>query len=130
MFKRNGKAYYNKNIHNKAINFANVIYSEHLLSNNFFDTLCIETNNAPKIYEDLLNENILLRYIDDTRLGISLDETTTAKDIEIISDIYQKYEGQHNNNIMLNECFQRTSDFMPQSIFHNILLKQIFPIYP
>ena len=107
-----------KNIHDNAINLANVINSEHLLSNNFFDTLCFETNNTPKIYEDLLNENILLRYIDDTHLGISLDETTTAKDIEIISDVYQKYEGHHNNNIMLNECFQRTSDFMPQSIFH------------
>ena len=57
-----------ENIYNNTQLLANNINSEHLVYQNFFDTLCINTQYANKIYEDLLHQNILVRNINDQHL--------------------------------------------------------------
>jgi glycine dehydrogenase len=48
----------------------------------FFDTLTLNTGgDTTKIYAAALDRGMNLRKVDDTRLGISLDETTTRDDV-------------------------------------------------
>jgi len=51
----------------------------------FFDTLTLVTDErTPAIHERALAHDVNLRRIDSTRLGMSLDETTTREDVELL----------------------------------------------
>ncbi len=60
-----------------------------LLSQNFFDTVVIKTDELKTIREKAERQNINLRYIDATHIGISLDETTT---VEKLYDLINCFE--------------------------------------
>lgn len=47
----------------------------------FFDTLRVKVDQADSILQRALEQKINLRKIDDTTIGISLDETTSAQDL-------------------------------------------------
>ncbi|MDD2104527.1 beta-eliminating lyase-related protein, partial [Pseudomonas putida] len=52
---------------------------------NFFDTLTIATGaNTAKLHEQAHAQQINLRVVDAERLGLSLDETSTQADVEIL----------------------------------------------
>lgn len=53
-----------------------------LASDNFFDTLAIQTANAADLVQKAASANINLRFINDDHVGISFDETTTIGSIE------------------------------------------------
>jgi glycine dehydrogenase len=52
-----------------------------LLSQEYFDTITVVTENIAPIKEKALQQQINLRYFDDKHIGISLDETTTLSDL-------------------------------------------------
>lgn len=53
-----------------------------IANDTFFDTLTLNTGgDTAKIYAAALDRGMNLRKVDDTRLGISLDETTTRDDV-------------------------------------------------
>ncbi|WP_043760455.1 aminomethyl-transferring glycine dehydrogenase [Rhodothermus marinus] len=56
----------------------------------FFDTLRIETTpeEAARIREAALARRVNLRYYDDGTVGLSLDEATTAEELETLLDIF------------------------------------------
>jgi len=62
----------------------------HVVHSEFFDTLCVEVAKAQR--ERLLKaaraRRINLRVLSPTRLGISLDETTTAADVQELASIF------------------------------------------
>ena len=52
----------------------------------YFDTIVVKTSQAASIQNEAHNKQINIRLIDDTTIGISLDETTTVDDLlELIS---------------------------------------------
>lgn len=54
----------------------------------FFDTLCIETTEAQKVYELALSKKINLRRLGNTTLGISIDETTSVDDVLELAGLF------------------------------------------
>ena len=98
---------------------------------NYFDTLTIsagETNEG--FYEKALAKGINLRNIGSSRLGITLDETTTAEDIQILWEVFSENNelpslekldsdfatGKKNSAIPQN--LVRNSDFLTHPVFH------------
>jgi glycine dehydrogenase len=52
-----------------------------LLSSNYFDTITVISDDVDSIHAKATAQQINLRYIDSTHIGISLDETTTLTDL-------------------------------------------------
>ncbi|HLO79724.1 MAG TPA: aminomethyl-transferring glycine dehydrogenase [Chitinophagaceae bacterium] len=52
-----------------------------LMSSNYFDTITVVCDEAEAIHAKARAQQINLRYIDNKRIGISLDETTTVSDL-------------------------------------------------
>ena len=52
-----------------------------LVSHYFFDTIVVKVHDAKTIRDKAERQHINLRYIDDQRVGISLDETVTLNDL-------------------------------------------------
>ena len=93
-----------------------------IATNNYFDTIQIVVPNAQDIVELAATKGINLRLIDHSSLGISLDETTTEKDLE---DIWQIFAGNKNLNQSVNfqgivtipQNLQRQSAFLTDEVF-------------
>ena len=55
----------------------------------FFDTLVVDTGaRTPAVHEAALSHGINLRRIDDASVGVSLDETTSAADVERLFAVF------------------------------------------
>lgn len=60
----------------------------------YFDTLTVETGSATAaVHARALAAGINLRQIDDQHIGVSLDETTTAHDVEQLLEIFAPERG-------------------------------------
>jgi glycine dehydrogenase len=97
----------------------------------FFDTLKISTKDkgtAKRIHQLALKNGYNLRTIDPTHIGISLDETATIDDVQIVAGIFAKamrksYGGKNlktkyaHRPIGLQKPFARTSPVLQHPIF-------------
>ena len=96
-----------------------------LVSQNFFDTIVVKTDELATIKAKAERQHINLRYINETHIGISLDETTTTDDLydlincfendkdPVAFDIYQDDELQHIPNSLT-----RSSTFLTHPVFN------------
>ena len=96
-----------------------------LVSQNFFDTIVVKTDELPAIKAKAERQHINLRYINETHIGISLDETTTTDDLydlincfendkdPVAFDIYQDDELQHIPSLLT-----RHSAFLTHPVFN------------
>ncbi|WP_309712054.1 aminomethyl-transferring glycine dehydrogenase [Pseudolysinimonas sp.] len=50
----------------------------------YFDTLLVQTPDAAAVVAEAAERGYLLRLVDDTHVSVSLDETTTAHDVETV----------------------------------------------
>ncbi|NLS13290.1 aminomethyl-transferring glycine dehydrogenase [Vibrio sp. SM6] len=99
-----------------------------LCHQHFFDTLTLNSGaRTQELYEEALKRGLNLRhYPDQTRLGISFDETTTLDDVHALFDLFGIKESLHalSNAIAENEFFaipencRRQSDFLTHSVFN------------
>jgi len=108
-------------------------YGYQQLNPYFFDTLYIripEGVEMNRIRELALDHGINLRYIDDTHLGISVDETTTLSDINLILNIFAKAAGTEFSEFICipEECqkittipedLTRKSEILKQAVFNS-----------
>lgn len=78
-----------------------------LVNDSWFDTLFINTPDALIIYRAAQDQGINLRFINNSLLGVSFDETTTLKDIECLILIF--------TNSPINDSFEIGLHF-PSSI--------------
>ena len=92
----------------------------------YFDTLRveIENNNAEAVVEVAATEGINLRLLDKDAVGISLDETTTERDL---IDLWRIFAGKNElpfiaeelgNTASFPEAFTRTSSYLKDSVFN------------
>jgi glycine dehydrogenase len=59
-----------------------------VLNDTWFDTLCIEVDDAPAVLQRAADNGYNCRIINASCLGISLDETTTSTDLATLANIF------------------------------------------
>ena len=115
------------NIHQKTVQLANEIQKIGFknLNNYYFDTLRIQVENANTIQEIAEKSEINFRYNNDGTIGISVDETTSAKDLENIVTIFAATKNTNHTTTLLEnpalqipENLQRTSDYLTHPVFN------------
>jgi glycine dehydrogenase len=100
-------------------------YSQNI--KNFFDTLEISLPDniiSKDIQNPALEQKMNFRYVNDKTIGISVDETTLIKDINLILEVFAIANNKQipkintvPEKIYFDNKFKRTSDFMTESIF-------------
>ena len=97
----------------------------------FFDTLKIACSNIDGLRRTAEREGVNLRYYaDDKHVGISIDETTTLQDIELLLNIFSKHKDgavidrnflyeDVDVDIKWSENLMRTDEFMTHEVFHS-----------
>ena len=99
------------------------------LNQNYFDTLTIELNegvSAGKVINLALEEKMNFRKIDESRVGISLDETTTLEDVQNILKVFGKAAGREVKSIKeekqgeyaFDAKFVRESKYLTHPVFN------------
>ncbi len=102
------------------------------LNKNFFDTIQIELPQGVYMSEVKKRMNdfqINIRYVDDKRLTISIDEGKNMKDLNDILTIFAGLNGKNKQlitketcmsftNYQIAENLKRTTDFLNQEVFH------------
>ena len=115
------------NVHQKTVQLANEIQKIGFknLNNYYFDTLRIQVENANTIQEIAEKSEINFRYNNDGTIGISVDETTSAKDLENIVTIFAAAKNTNHTTTLLEnpalqipENLQRTSDYLTHPVFN------------
>lgn len=97
--------------------------------NNFFDTLRIDISMKDKLFELRTiaeKRKINFRYYGEKTLGISIDETTRIRDLNLILDIFAELAGEEytpvnelKNEYAFEDKFIRQSSFLKQEVFEN-----------
>ncbi len=99
-----------------------------LHSKNFFDTLVIslpDDLDQEAVKEIALQKEINFRYFEDGRIGISIDELTSARDAQDILSVFVKLKGfepakENECEHSLPPALIRTSEFMTHPIFNSL----------
>lgn len=98
-----------------------------LHTSNFFDTIVfgLPVNMSHEIVKEAaLNREINFRYLEDGRIGISLDETTSADDVQEILSVFTSMgnfkleDKKPSGDCLMNELV-RTSSFMTHPVFNS-----------
>jgi glycine dehydrogenase len=89
----------------------------------FFDTIAVETDQATasRIHQAAADDRINLRPISPTRIGVSLDETTTADDVRDLAAVFalgRPVPAINEAAEALPAGFERTSAFCTHPVFH------------
>ncbi len=112
-------------VHNKANNLAKSLLDVgfELATEQFFDTITINTTNAVSLFNTVQSNNINLRLINDKQLSIALDETTTVDELSCLVSILSigKATYYQSENLLLNITKDnlRTSDYLTHPVFSN-----------
>jgi glycine dehydrogenase len=95
------------------------------LNTAFFDTLCIDGSGLSNIRSLAEEKNINLRYFDNGLIGISIDETTTDADVQLLTDLFAAAVGhagiqpvQAPAALNVPDALVRKSSFLIHPVFH------------
>ncbi len=98
------------------------------VNDNFFDTLRIrvpEEKQREKIRELALQKEINLNFFEPGYVGVSLDESVNAPDLQDLADIFAGGAGKKSmpvqtggKSIFLDKKFLRKTPFLQQAVFH------------
>ena len=96
-----------------------------IATDSFFDTLKVEVSKAQDLIQVAANQKINLRLINDSAVGISLDETTSEQDL---IDLWRIFAGKNElpflledvvcHDLNLPEFLQRTSPYLTDPVFN------------
>jgi len=98
---------------------------------NFFDTICVTNVDSDKVLRAAVEKGINLRRVDATTVGISVDETTTRGDAEVLIEAIASATGASDDskakalaalqgqaeNLSSSLDQPRTSTFMEHTVF-------------
>ncbi len=94
------------------------------INTHYFDTLKVEVANKKTLHAEANKQGVNFRIFDTNHIGISIDETTSAKDIELIAGIFATAARKtapvkvDEQKISWPSSLQRTSDYMMHPVFH------------
>ena len=116
-----------KKIHEKSVNLSNTLKSLGInqMNDHFFDTIMIKANS--KIIRPIAErKKINFNYVDDEKITISLNETTTINDLNKIISVFEeftknknskKYESIDENKSL--KIHSRKSKFLIYDVFNS-----------
>ena len=96
-----------------------------VVNNSWFDTLTIQTESADAIHTLAESRGFNLRHINDTHIGISLDETTTAEELESLVELFggaYSTEGTKEKSdapSSMSPLLLREMDYLQHPLFHD-----------
>ncbi len=123
-----GLRYIANKVHNLAVRLGEAISSLGFKQQNpvFFDTLLIEVPDTLKLRRIAENKEINLYYIDESRVSISLNEATTADNLELLISCFLELSGtdklpglSEQAKDIISFPFLRTSEFMENEVFNS-----------
>lgn len=85
---------------------------------NYFDTLAFSVKDAKSIMKKAEEFEINLRAIGDSKIGISLDETTTEKTLSELAKIFSISLKAGESGSSIPKSLLRTSEFLTHPIFN------------
>ena len=92
----------------------------------YFDTLKVSVTSSEKVRKIAESNEVNFLYINDTTIGISLNETTTVDDVATIVKVLAEAENKEvvtisemATNHSISSNLQRSSSFMENEVFHN-----------
>ena len=96
-----------------------------LIAENFFDTIVVKTDKVTDIRKKAEAQKINLRYINDTHIGISLDETTIVEDLFDLINCFENdtdpvsFEIDTEAELLhIPQELTRTSKYLTHSVFN------------
>lgn len=108
-----------KRINNLASRFAAGLSDAGVktLGTHFFDTVTVETQGqARNLAAKAENAGILLRVIDNNRIGVSFDETSTEADLQTLAALFGASAPSAAGNTLRGQA--RDENFLSQPVFH------------
>ncbi len=85
----------------------------------FFDTITVRTPDAAKLVEAAPEHGFNLRLIDDTHVGISLDETAVSTDVWSLCRLFDVSRIDVADGTEWDPSFDRTSKFLTAPAFNS-----------
>ncbi len=85
----------------------------------FFDTIIVETEKAAELVKTAPEHGFNLRFVDETHIGISLDETVTSSDVWSICRLFDVQRTEATDGTEWASSFDRTSKFLTASAFNS-----------
>lgn len=90
------------------------------LNEHFFDTLKVKVSNAAAIRQKAEENHINFRYFPDGHVGISLDETTTSEDIDVILKVLgAKRVADSMEGLNVSSALVRQSSYLTHPVFNS-----------
>jgi glycine dehydrogenase len=85
----------------------------------YFDTLTVNTPDAAAVIAEAAERGYLLRLVDDTHVAVSLDETTTAHDVETVLGAFgvDAQLGFKPTAVGIPSSLARTSRYLEHPVF-------------
>ena len=89
-------------------------------NDNFFDTLVVNVQDAIKVHKRAEDFEINLRHISKNYVGVSIDETTTKDDLDVIINLFEQ-ESLSNNDLKNSwpKALDRKTKFLTQEVFNS-----------
>jgi glycine dehydrogenase len=87
-----------------------------LVSEQFFDTITLNTTDAKALFSKAQVQNINLRLLSDNQLTIAVDETTTTQDLSELLAVFS-IDSLTESESSLTSTMLRDSDYLTHSVF-------------
>ena len=89
-------------------------------TDSFFDTVTVEVpGRAASVVARALGHGLNLRQIDEDRVGVSFDETTTGGDVHGLEHVFGIEVNRQEGHIAIPEALRRESEFLTHPVFHS-----------
>ncbi|HZG01523.1 MAG TPA: glycine dehydrogenase (aminomethyl-transferring), partial [Chitinophagales bacterium] len=118
-------------VHEKACALADSLRDSgfKIVNEQYFDTLFVDTSAFGHqcfitLHQGALAKQYNLRYVDETHIGIALDETTTWHDVETLAQIFAHATGREVKPLKCESVnsvpknLRRTSDYLTHPVFN------------
>jgi glycine cleavage system P protein (glycine dehydrogenase) len=89
-----------------------------LRNDTWFDTIAVDLADADAVIAAAAERRINLRRIDDTTVGIALDETTTQDDLGVLCEVFEVQPVSGDAPSGIPQALVRGSEFMTHPVFH------------
>jgi glycine dehydrogenase len=108
-------------VHDCAVDLATKIASRGWSTSHahFFDTIVVDAGErAQSIWDAARSQGMTLRRVDKTKLGIALDETTSAADVDALASCFPSTKAAASDNFAWPKELTRSSAYMTHEVFN------------
>ena len=107
-------------IHDQTHSFALALKAAGISTSNetYFDTLTINVKNAAEIHKRAKELRINLRQVDDTRVGVSFDETTTHQSLRDLANVFGITLKVASHSQAYDNQLKRSSSYLAHPVFN------------